>query len=165
MRLGADATGPSTQRDPIGLAGGLNQYGYAGGDPINNSDPFGLSSDTTRSPQDTLSRRGQQPTPSPFGEPRLGYYEKQREMHLGGMVTGLGVTPEGEYTWSVGIDGEPQRKATLHLTRRNVRPASVGRTEHVYSGYLQADGARYPAQMNLFSLGGVTWGFIDVTPP
>jgi len=34
--------GPSTQRDPIGLAGGLNQYGYAGGDPVNFSDPFGL---------------------------------------------------------------------------------------------------------------------------
>ena len=33
----------STQEDPIGLAGGLNLYGYAGGDPINNSDPFELS--------------------------------------------------------------------------------------------------------------------------
>lgn len=35
-------TGKFTQEDPIGLAGGLNLYGYADGDPINNSDPFGL---------------------------------------------------------------------------------------------------------------------------
>jgi uncharacterized protein RhaS with RHS repeats len=31
-----------TQEDPIGLAGGLNLYGYGAGDPVNNSDPFGL---------------------------------------------------------------------------------------------------------------------------
>lgn len=36
------ASGQFTQPDPIGLAGGMNLYGYAGGDPINFSDPFGL---------------------------------------------------------------------------------------------------------------------------
>jgi len=35
-------TGRFTQEDPIGLAGGLNSYGYANGDPINLSDPLGL---------------------------------------------------------------------------------------------------------------------------
>lgn len=41
MRRGR-RVGHFTQEDPIGLAGGLNLYGYANGDPINNSDPFGL---------------------------------------------------------------------------------------------------------------------------
>ena len=36
------ATGRFTQEDPIGLAGGMNLYGFAGGDPVNYSDPFGL---------------------------------------------------------------------------------------------------------------------------
>jgi RHS repeat-associated protein len=35
-------TGNFTQEDPIGVAGGLNLYGYAGGDPANLRDPFGL---------------------------------------------------------------------------------------------------------------------------
>jgi RHS repeat-associated protein len=35
-------TGRFTQEDPIGLAGGLNLYGYAGGDPVNHADPSGL---------------------------------------------------------------------------------------------------------------------------
>jgi RHS repeat-associated protein len=34
--------GTFTQTDPIGLAGGVNLYGYADGDPVNYSDPFGL---------------------------------------------------------------------------------------------------------------------------
>jgi RHS repeat-associated protein len=36
------AAGRFTQEDPIGLAGGLNLHGYAEGDPVNSSDPFGL---------------------------------------------------------------------------------------------------------------------------
>jgi len=35
-------TGRFTQEDPIGLAGGLNVYGFASGDPVNFGDPFGL---------------------------------------------------------------------------------------------------------------------------
>ncbi|MCL4215061.1 MAG: hypothetical protein KJZ74_14215 [Gemmatimonadales bacterium] len=36
------STGQFTQQDPIGIAGGANVYGFAGGDPVNFSDPFGL---------------------------------------------------------------------------------------------------------------------------
>jgi uncharacterized protein RhaS with RHS repeats len=37
-----------TQQDPIGIAGGLNLYGYANGDPVNFSDPFGLCPEKDR---------------------------------------------------------------------------------------------------------------------
>jgi RHS repeat-associated protein len=36
-------TGRFTQEDPIGLAGGINLYGFADGDPVGYSDPYGLS--------------------------------------------------------------------------------------------------------------------------
>jgi RHS repeat-associated protein len=36
------ATGRFTQEDPIGLAGGLSVYGFADGDAVSYSDPFGL---------------------------------------------------------------------------------------------------------------------------
>ena len=35
-------TGRFTQEDPLRLAGGMNLYGFAAGDPVNFSDPFGL---------------------------------------------------------------------------------------------------------------------------
>jgi RHS repeat-associated protein len=34
--------GTFTQEDPIGIAGGFNTYGFANGDPVSYSDPFGL---------------------------------------------------------------------------------------------------------------------------
>src|SRR5213075_3201432 len=36
------ASGRFTQQDPIGIGGGLNLYGFAGGDPVTFTDPFGL---------------------------------------------------------------------------------------------------------------------------
>jgi RHS repeat-associated protein len=51
-------TGRFTQMDPIGIAGGLNVYGYANGDPVNFSDPFGLcpveDTDTENCPDDAI---------------------------------------------------------------------------------------------------------------
>jgi RHS repeat-associated protein len=36
-------TGRFTQEDPIGLAGGVNVYGFAAGDPVSYADPYGLA--------------------------------------------------------------------------------------------------------------------------
>jgi RHS repeat-associated protein len=58
------ASGQFTQPDPIGLAGGLNSYGFAAGDPVSYSDPYGLcpygdgehNTDTSDCPNDDGGR-------------------------------------------------------------------------------------------------------------
>jgi RHS repeat-associated protein len=52
-------SGRFTQEDPIGLAGGLNLYGYANGDPVNFSDPFGLCTDLSDPKCRAMSARGE----------------------------------------------------------------------------------------------------------
>ncbi|WP_405282511.1 RHS repeat-associated core domain-containing protein [Gaopeijia maritima] len=50
------ATGQFTQQDPIGIAGGSNLYGFANGDPINFSDPFGLCAEDEHGNEDPECR-------------------------------------------------------------------------------------------------------------
>jgi RHS repeat-associated protein len=50
-------TGRFTQEDPIGLAGGINLYGYANGDPIKYGDPYGLSADSVKFSSPALERK------------------------------------------------------------------------------------------------------------
>jgi uncharacterized protein RhaS with RHS repeats len=48
-----------TQEDPIGIAGGLNLYGFANGDPINFSDPFGLCPPEDENEEDCETESGE----------------------------------------------------------------------------------------------------------
>jgi RHS repeat-associated protein len=53
------ATGQFTQTDPIGIAGGLNTYGFAAGDPISYSDPYGLDPIVLADPNPAIRARMQ----------------------------------------------------------------------------------------------------------
>ena len=44
-RYFSPTSGQFTQADPIGIAAGMNAFGFSGGDPINHSDPFGMCPD------------------------------------------------------------------------------------------------------------------------
>mgnify|MGYP001582059114 CR=1 FL=1 len=64
--LGLDAaSGGRISRDPIEEAGGLNLYGYVGGDPINRVDPLGLAWPFGTSPEDSPNPITPSPEPSP----------------------------------------------------------------------------------------------------
>jgi RHS repeat-associated protein len=51
-------SGRFTQEDPTGIAGGLNVYGFANGDPVNFSDPFGLCPPEDDNPRDCPGKMG-----------------------------------------------------------------------------------------------------------
>ena len=55
-------TGRFTQEDPIGLAGGLNLYGFAAVDPVNFGDPFGLrvGGDRCQEIRDAVKENGEE---------------------------------------------------------------------------------------------------------
>jgi RHS repeat-associated protein len=57
-------TGRFTQEDPVGLAGGLNAYGFASGDPVNYSDPFGLCPDWARGNCTQSEKHSAHPVPT-----------------------------------------------------------------------------------------------------
>ncbi len=59
-------TGQFTQADPIGLAGGLNAYGFAAGDPVTFADPYGLDAIYIAYPDYRVSA-------GPFGRRQLGH--------------------------------------------------------------------------------------------
>lgn len=56
-RFYAPASGRFTSPDPLGLAGGVNTYAYAEGNPVNYTDPLGLA---------TLAAAGQRPLPPEY---------------------------------------------------------------------------------------------------
>ena len=82
-----------TQQDPIGLAGGLNLYGYANGDPVNYSDPFGLKAEASGD-----STAGDGAPDAKEGEQTWGQYVQQ----AGAVGQAAGTALVGGVLWTAG---------------------------------------------------------------
>ena len=125
-------TGRFTQEDPIGLAGGMNLYGYAGGDPVNHSDPFGLCTD----PRNPLCRfSGWGALYQAVGGPsRLPFTAPSRpsmvQLGVSGSLGAVGgnCSVSGECGGSVNLT--PQYGASVDV---NVRLRTAGKNEPVVS--------------------------------
>ena len=113
-------TGQFTQQDPIGIAGGANVYGFAGGDPVNFSDPFGLC------PQSLTGR--------PCGQP-LAVRNVIRESPTNAQIGEFGLVRDGGTKNHQGND-------ILALRGQSVRAVDVGTvsavgTSESYGNYVE----------------------------
>lgn len=141
------ATGRFTQEDPIGLAGGLNLYGFANGDPVNFSDPFGLC---PICPALILVAKGMALGAAVFGGTRVAY-NAATDRPLGDGVQG-DVARGALVGGGVGVGGAALTTTTaLTTTARVAGPAA---------GAAGALGSRAEAIANLRNLGPETVGML-----
>lgn len=145
-----------TQEDPIGLAGGLNLYGFANGDPVNFSDPFGLCPPVDDDPcnvntgdpnLDNLKTRQPLETnikSAPEDPENAGLFKE-----VGGWCTGGGsCSKRAGDIYSVAI-GQPRRSSVLAyhghpnegqpLTKDDAALAAAGQRHNVFRGVSPQD--------------------------
>ena len=92
------SSGRFTQEDPIGLAGGLNLHGFAGGDPVNFSDPFGL--ETYVNCRTVMGRNREKR--GAFGHCAVRIVDKKRKIDMTIELIPKGVPLRNNMFWSSG---------------------------------------------------------------
>ena len=114
--------GRFVSEDPIGLAGGINQYAFAGGDPVNGWDPSGTQS--CRYLVSTVSSYGQLGSSSGASEGR--WYCSGTSFYFFNSLQGSG--PRGGWTRLGGGGGSTSqsqnRSCPIRLTRAERRAAA-----------------------------------------
>jgi len=91
-------SGQFTQADPIGIAGGMNVFGFAEGDPVNFSDPFGLCPPKNNDYDDCDTSR-------PDRDPAIAaQLEKARQRAVSNTWLTLGAISLGRMAFSAGVE-------------------------------------------------------------
>ncbi len=91
-------TGRYVQSDPVGLAGGMNTYGYAGDDPVGLSDSLGLSPGNIFEQQSyCFSVQCAGPTEAPVEQEQAQEQEQERAAdELRGILAGISEEPTAQ---------------------------------------------------------------------
>jgi RHS repeat-associated protein len=116
-------TGRWLSRDPIGENGGVNLYGYVGGDPVGFIDPLGLAPDDIFPTPDATAIDAARYS---FGKDRSPQRTRAKDHEYGGWIY---ARPEGgySYTWNEG----PFRKDSVNLGEQHCKAVASWHT-HPY---------------------------------
>lgn len=129
-------TGQFTQEDPIGLEGGVNAYGFANGDPVNYSDPFGLAACGDESDAGGATGDSTKKKPSPVA---CTYAQSSGELSCkqagnstqGGNDAGQPVVDASGYS---GAPGHQNKSADQDLKNQGPIPQGAYRIEPAFPG-------------------------------